>query len=179
MKLIFLHGAPASGKFTIAQELQKSWGVLNFHNHLTVEVAKTLFDFGTPEFWDLTHRLRLVALAAKARDPTANVAFTNCYSRPHDDVNVAALERVVEAEGGEFCPVFLACGVDELRCRIGNVTRVSMNKLNTISGLEDFLARWNCVALERPNCITVRTENRSAADCAEEIALCLSLRAAK
>ena len=39
MKLIFLHGAPASGKYTIAKGLQERWGVLNFHNHLTVEAA--------------------------------------------------------------------------------------------------------------------------------------------
>ena len=39
MKLIFLHGPPASGKFTIARALQASHGVLNFHNHLTIDVA--------------------------------------------------------------------------------------------------------------------------------------------
>jgi tRNA uridine 5-carbamoylmethylation protein Kti12 len=62
MKLIFLHGPPASGKFTIARALQASHGVLNFRNHLTIDVAKSLFDFGTDEFWALTHQLRRTAL---------------------------------------------------------------------------------------------------------------------
>ena len=176
MKLIFLHGPPASGKYTIAKGLQERWGVLNFHNHLTVDVARSLFDFGTPEFWDLTHKLRLVALEAKAGDKEANVVFTNCYSRPHDDASVAALEEVVASQGGDFVPVYLECGVGELHRRIGNPARVSMDKLHTADGLEQFLHRWNCVALERPNSVTVRTEGRSATDCVEEIGLCLSLR---
>lgn len=175
MKLIFLHGPPASGKYTIARGLQESWGVLNFHNHLTLDVAKALFEFGTPPFWDLTHRLRRVALAARAPDPDATVVFTNCYSSPHDDPTVAALEEVVVDHGGEFCPVYLRCGVEELRRRVVDASRASMRKLHTVEGLDDFLERWNCVALERPNGVTVPTDGRSVAECVDEIARSLSL----
>lgn len=177
MKLIFLHGPPASGKYTIARELEASLGILNFHNHLTLDVAKALFEFGTPEFWDLTHRLRRVALDAKAGDPDARVVFTNCYSDPHDNATVAALEDVVTARGGEFLPVYLACGADELRRRVVDPDRVSMRKLHTVEALEQFLEQWNCIALERPSCVTVRTDGRSVGDCVQEIAGRLSLRA--
>jgi adenylylsulfate kinase-like enzyme len=175
MNLIFLHGPPASGKHTIAQALQESWGVLNFHNHLTLDVAKSLFDFGTPEFWALTHRLRQVALRAKASDTHARVVFTNCYSRPHDDSNVEALEEIVTGPGGEFIPVYLHCGVEELRRRVGDPSRIAMRKLHTAEGLEEFMDRWNCVALDRSNCVTVSTEGRAPSDCVAEIARRLSL----
>jgi chloramphenicol 3-O-phosphotransferase len=170
MKLIFLHGPPASGKYTIARALQASYGVLNFHNHLTIDVAKSLFDFGTDEFWELTHRLRRTALAAKADQGGANVVFTNCYSSPHDDSTVAALEGEVTSRGGEFVPVFLECRFDELRRRVTDISRVEMRKIHTVEGLREYIERWNFVALDRPNTIFVGTEGRSPEDCAGEIA---------
>jgi hypothetical protein len=50
-----------------------------------------------------------------------------------------------------------------------------MRKLHTAEGLDEFLDRWNCVALDRPNCVTVSTEGRSSSDCVAEIARRLSL----
>lgn len=170
MKLIFLHGPPASGKYTIARALHASHGVLNFHNHLTIDVAKALFDFGTDPFWELTHRLRRTALAARAEHGVADVVFTNCYSSPHDDSTVRALEEEVTSRGGHFVPVFLECGLEELRRRVTDPGREDMRKLHTVEGLDEFMDAWNLVALDRPNTIVVETEGRSAAECADEIA---------
>ncbi len=170
MKLIFLHGPPASGKYTIARALQASYGVLNFHNHLTIDVAKSLFDFGTPEFWDLTHRLRRAALCARAEQGGGSVVFTNCYSSPHDDPTVAALEKEMQSRGAEFVPVFLECSVDELRRRVTDASRVEMRKIRTVEGLDQYMGTLNCVALDRPGTIVVATEGRTPEECAEEIA---------
>ena len=170
MKLIFLHGPPASGKYTIARALQASHGVLNFHNHLTIDVAKSLFDFGTDEFWDLTHQLRRTALAARAERGAASVVFTNCYSSPHDDSTVAALEGEVISRDGQFVPVFLECSVEELRRRVTAPARKEMRKLQSVQGLDDYIGAWNFAPLDRPNTIVVKTDGRSPEACAEEIA---------
>ena len=170
MKLIFLHGPPASGKYTIARVLHASHGVLNFHNHLTIDVAKSLFDFGTDEFWDLTHRLRRTALAARADQGDASVVFTSCYSSPHDDPIVAALEGDVISRGGKLIPVFLECSMEELRRRVTDPSREEMRKLHTVEGLDEYVGAWNFVALDRPNTICLETDARSPAECAEEIA---------
>ena len=170
MKLIFLHGPPASGKYTIAQVLHASYGVLNFHNHLTIDVAKSLFDFGTEEFWDLTHRLRRTALAARAEQGSANVVFTSCYSSPDDDPVVAALEHEVISRGGQFLPVFLECSIDELRRRVSHPSRKQMRKINTPEGLDRYVDEWNFVALDRPSTFSVVTTGRRPEECAEEIA---------
>ena len=169
MKLIYLHGPPASGKYTIAEGLREKAGVVNFHNHLTIEVSKSLFDFGTPDFWELTHELRRVALRAKAKDPKARVVFTNCYSHPHDLPNAQALEKLVVEAGGQFLPVFLECGLAELRSRVGDPSRVEMRKLTSVAGLDDYLESWNLVPLDHPNCITIRTGGRTAGSCAQEV----------
>jgi adenylylsulfate kinase-like enzyme len=170
MKLIFLHGPPASGKYTIARVLHASYGVLNFHNHLTIDVAKSLFDFGTEEFWDLTHRLRRTALAARAELGEASVVLTSCYSSPHDDSTVAALEGEIASRGGQFMPVFLECSREELRRRVTAPERAEMRKLHSIEGLEEYMGVWNFTALDRPNTIAVKTDGRSAEECAQEIA---------
>ena len=170
MKLIFLHGPPASGKYTIARVLHASYGVLNFHNHLTIDVAKSLFDFGTGEFWNLTHRLRRTALAARAEHGEASVVFTSCYSSPHDDAIVAALEGEVTSRGGQFIPVFLDCSMEELRRRVADPARKEMRKLHSIQGLDEYIGAWNFMALERPNTFAVKTDGRSPEECAEEIA---------
>ena len=170
MKLIFLHGPPASGKYTIAEALHASHGVLNFHNHLTIDVAKALFAFGTPEFWALTHRLRREALAARAEQGGADVVFTNCYSSPDDDETVAALEHEVTSRGALFVPVFLECGVEELRRRVTHPSRRAMRKIHSVRGLDDYMASWNFMALDRPNTVTVTTEARTPRECAAEIA---------
>ena len=43
--LVLLHGRPASGKLTIANQLNALLGLRVFHNHLTIDVAKSLFEF--------------------------------------------------------------------------------------------------------------------------------------
>ena len=50
MKLVILYGAPASGKLTIATELGKRTGFKVFHNHLSIDCVRPVFDFGTPPF---------------------------------------------------------------------------------------------------------------------------------
>jgi len=112
MKLIYLHGPPASGKYTIASVLEATHGIRNFHNHLTIDVSKAFFEFGTDDFWDLTHLLRRTTIAAVAEVGGESVVFTNCYSSPQDDPNVAALEDAVTSRGGEFVPVFLECSLE-------------------------------------------------------------------
>lgn len=175
MRLVFLHGPPASGKYTIATGLQDEAGLLNLHNHLTIDVSKALFDFGTPEFWELTHELRRAALRAKAGDPAAEVVVTNCYSYPEDQANVEALERIVSEGGGEFLPVFLQCGIQELRRRVGAQSRQDMRKLTSVEGLEGFLEKWNIVPYDHPSCITIHTEGRDPVECVREVILRLRL----
>ena len=50
MKLLFLHGAPAVGKLTVARDLAALTGLRLFHNHLTVDLVSSLFAFGSEPF---------------------------------------------------------------------------------------------------------------------------------
>jgi hypothetical protein len=82
MKLIFLHGAPATGKLTIAKALLGIVSGRLFDNHAAIDLARTLFDFGAPGFWELVHEVRLAALDAAARHGVPLVVAPFCYSEP-------------------------------------------------------------------------------------------------
>ena len=53
MYVIFIHGQVASGKYTVAKELRELTRLPIFHNHLTVDLVSTLFEFGRPPFVNL------------------------------------------------------------------------------------------------------------------------------
>jgi hypothetical protein len=46
MKLLFLHGAPAAGKLTVAKAVLQLVPGRLFDNHASIDLARTLFDFG-------------------------------------------------------------------------------------------------------------------------------------
>ena len=175
MDIIYLHGAPASGKLTIARELEARIGCGVFHNHLTIELAKAFFPFDTPPFWRLVAELRLTALRTAAREGARLVAYTSCYSHPGDLPFLEEIERIVDASGGTVWPVFLQCPVPELERRIANPDRVERRKLRSVDGFRAELARWNWVAVPRAHCITIGTAGRTPGDCASEIMAKLSL----
>jgi hypothetical protein len=68
MKLVFLHGAPAVGKLTVARELAVLTGFRLFHNHLTVDLVSSLFPFGSEPFVLLREQIWLAAFAEAARN---------------------------------------------------------------------------------------------------------------
>ncbi|CAN5868612.1 hypothetical protein BH24ACI1_BH24ACI1_04510 [soil metagenome] len=50
MKLIFLYGAPAVGKLTVADKIAEQTRYKVFHNHLSIDCIEPIFDFGTLHF---------------------------------------------------------------------------------------------------------------------------------
>ncbi|MEM7336654.1 MAG: hypothetical protein AAF490_31535 [Chloroflexota bacterium] len=169
MKLIFLHGPPASGKYTIAKAIESLIPCKNFHNHLTVDVAKALFEFGTDPFFELLRKLRLDALEIAARENIGTVVMTFCYSHPHGLPVVELYEQTILKYSGEFLPVFLQTSKKVLESRVVQSSRVKMRKVSTVEGLRKHQARWNNVALPRENCVIVTTDGKTAVQCAQEI----------
>jgi hypothetical protein len=169
MKLIFLHGPPAAGKFTIAKELETLIGCSVFHNHLTIDAAKPFFEFGTESFWKLVRELRLSCLKAGAKDSTGTVVYTSCYDHPTDLKQFEEIEQIVVQQDSKLLPVYLKCETLELEKRVANPSRVAMGKVRSVEGLRSKLNEWNCVAVPRENCVTILTDGKSALQCAQEI----------
>ena len=83
MKLVFLYGPPALGKLTVAKELSKLTGFKIFHNHLTIDLVKDFFTFGTDKFWKYNTFFRKEFLKIAAKEDL-DLIYTFCYAKSFD-----------------------------------------------------------------------------------------------
>lgn len=169
MKLLFLHGAPAAGKLTVAKALLAMAPGRLFDNHAGIDLARTIFDFGAPGFWELVHRVRHLALDAAAEHGVGLVVTTFCYAEPEDHLQYDDFEAIMRRHGGELLPVFLHCSRDEAARRVGNPDRVERRKLISAEDLARELDRYNFSPLPRPDCLRLDTGVRSPEATAREI----------
>jgi SpoU rRNA methylase family enzyme len=135
MKLIFLHGMPGVGKLTVARELAKLTDFGVFHNHLTVDLLTSVFDFGTVPFIDLRERIWLDVFSTAAKSGIPGVIFTFAFEPTVTPGFVNEVQRAVESNGGEVMFVKLQCAPDELERRVISDSRNAFGKL---SSLEEF-----------------------------------------
>ena len=128
MKLIIIHGPPAAGKLTVANEVAARTGFKVFHNHLSIDCVKPVLEFGAPAFWRVIGDIRdLVITAAMAEG--VSLIHTFCYEFGADDEYFRKLIASAEDNGGEVHLVLLLCDDDERRRRISNESRVKIGKL--------------------------------------------------
>jgi hypothetical protein len=168
MKVIFLHGAPARGKLTVANALLKVLPGRLFDNHAAIGFAQTIFDFGAPGFWDLEHNAWLLALEAASQRGVPLVVTTFCYSEPEDRSQFERIEAVVQRRGGELLPVFLHCSEAEVARRIGNADRAERGKITSMVDLNRS-GNYHDAPVPRDNCMMMDTGATSAEATAHEI----------
>jgi len=142
MKLVFIYGAPAVGKLTVAQELAKQTGFEVFHNHLSIDCVKPIFKFGTKSFWKLVDLIRMEIIAEAVRE-NVNLIYTFCYAKDSDDAHVACITEIVESNGGEVCFVLLTCDKSELEKRVLAESRRTYGKVNNLEILSEILDKYD------------------------------------
>jgi chloramphenicol 3-O-phosphotransferase len=168
-RLIFLHGAPATGKLTVAKALLRAVPARLFDNHAAIDVARTLFDFGAPGFWELVHTVRSAAVNAAAEQGVPLVVTTYCYAEPDDRPTFEQFEAIVQRHGGELLPVFLHCSKEEIIRRVSNADRAERRKIKSKRGLDTFLAQYNISPVPRTHCLVLDSEARPADATAQKI----------
>lgn len=169
MKLIFLHGAPATGKLTVAQALAALTGAPLSDNHLSIDLARSVFAFGAPGFWDLVIEARLATYRIAARNGLPMLITTNAYDHPTDLPLLEAYEQTVAAEGGTLLPVYLSCAEEIMMARVTEASRVTRRKIATQKGLQRYLEENNFAPVPREGCLRLDTGRLSAEASAEAI----------
>ncbi len=168
MKLIFLHGAPAVGKLTVAQELARLTGFRLFHNHLTVDLVTSLFEFGSEPFVELREQIWLAAFREAARNDVSLI-FTFNPERTVRETFIQEAIDAVESAGGEIDFVELTCSETELEHRMEDASRKEYGKLTS---LELYRSLKNSGAFDFPRLpkgLTVDTTTQSPAETASMI----------
>ena len=169
MRLLFLHGMPASGKLTVAKALLHAIPGRLLDNHASIDLAGTVFDFDAPGFWELVHSVRLSALRAAVEHDVPLLVTTFCYSEPEDRDLFEQFEEIVLGGGGALLPVFLRCSEQEAIRRVGAADRKQRRKISSAEGLRAFNVRWNIAPVRRDSCLVVDTEQQNPDATAQQI----------
>lgn len=131
MKLVFIHGAPAVGKLSVARDLAELTGFQLFHNHLTVDLVSSVFSFGSQPFVLLREQVWL-SVFREAAINGVSLIFTFNPERTVREQFIEDTLDAVESAGGRVYFVELTCSQIELERRIENPSRKEFGKLSSI-----------------------------------------------
>jgi len=108
MLIVFIYGPAAAGKYTIGLALSKKLDIPLFHNHLTVDLASCLFEFGSDAFRTLRADIWRAAFRESAKADRSFI-FTFHPEATVDQSLVDELAKTVEDSGGSIFFVELEC----------------------------------------------------------------------
>jgi len=170
VKLVFLYGLPGVGKLTVARELAKLTGFRIFHNHLTVDLVSSVFEFGSPPFVELRERIWLDVFARAVAANLNGLIFTFAQDRTVKDRFIGATREIVESSGGEVLFVELTCSTAELERRIEHPARRQFGKLNSAARFRELKEAGAFVDPRTPaGRLLIDTTELSASDAASVI----------
>lgn len=132
MNLIFLFGMPGVGKLTVARELSNLTGFKLFHNHLTVDLVTSLFEFGSESFINLREKIWLETFSEAIKANFAGLIFTFAPEATVPKDFPDKVRNLLEANGGKVMFVELKCDVEELEKRLIDSSRAKFGKLNSV-----------------------------------------------
>ena len=176
MKLIFLYGLPGVGKLTVARELKKLTGFRVFHNHLTVDLVESVFEFGSVPFVELREEVWLAVFSKALVANLKGLIFTFAFDRTVTRSFIQNTQDLLKSGNGEVLFVELKCATEVLESRIEQPSRQRFGKLSSISGFRELVASGAFVDPGIPEQrLVIDTTNLSAADAARSIVSKLSL----
>jgi hypothetical protein len=175
--LIFLHGPPATGKYTIGRELAARTGLELFHNHLVVDAVLARHAFGSPEFVAERDRLWRERLEVVGRDGARGVIFTfnpeNSVPQAFIDWLFAALPR---ANAVALHSVAVTASEAVIESRLASAQRQGFRKLTDLALYRQLRAAgvFDSPRIPRSD-LTIDSEQLTPAMAAEQIARTFAL----
>ena len=115
-KLVILLGPHAVGKMTVGQELAERTGLRLFHNHMSIELARKLFDHSEKEWGILNETIRQTVFELFARGDFPGLIFTYmcAFDQPGE---FEYLQKIIDlfSENGADCCVAELCADFDVR----------------------------------------------------------------
>lgn len=165
MYCVFIHGPAAAGKLTVATALKARSGLPVFHNHLAVDAALSLFEFGSPGFVRLREDIWLAAFREAAeRGRSFTFTFSPESSVPPEFIGRAV--EVIESAGGQVLFVALTCGEKVIEERIEAASRSAFRKLTSLAEYRQLREIGAFAFPPLPADITIATDEVSPEDAA-------------
>jgi chloramphenicol 3-O-phosphotransferase len=170
MKLVLLHGAPATGKFTVGRELAALTGYRFFHNHLVVDVVLAVFDFGTPGFRELREKIWRDVLGRAVQDGIPGLIFTFSPENTVRQDFVDWLFAGLPPHDVRLLSVAVTASEAEIERRIGSAGRREFGKLTDVDLYRRLRDGGTFAAPVIPRTdLSLDTEAHTAAECARQV----------
>jgi len=140
LKLIFISGLPGVGKLTVAKELSARTGCPLFHNHLTVDLLLSVFDFGSAPFIELRESIWLSVFDEACRANLPGLIFTFNAENSVRQSFTTKLEQNMAAAGATISYIELTCSEAELERRMDSPSRREYHKLTAWQQFQELRA---------------------------------------
>ena len=160
---------PGVGKLTVARELSKLTNYKLFHNHLTVDLVTSLFDFGSESFINLREKIWLETFNEAIRSDFSGLIFTFAPEKTVPDDFPAKVQELLEQSGGKVIFVELKCDVVELEKRLADYSRAKFGKLNSVEFFRELNSQGVFDTPKITANITIETTNLSPTETAIKI----------
>lgn len=175
MRLIFIYGAVATGKLTVARELGRLFALPVFHNHLIVDAVSSVFPFGTPTFIALRESFWLAVMREAAREGRS-IIFTFAPEPTVAEEFLHTAQRTVEQGGGEAVFIRLTVAPAVQETRLMESSRKEFGKLRSVEQLRHLRPAFDICENRMPTAaITIDTTATTPPDAAVRIANRLGL----
>ncbi len=180
MKFVLLFGPQAVGKMTVGQELEKLTGLKLFHNHMTIDLVSTFFNYSTKEGKRLVNLFREEIFDAVAKSDLDGMIFTFvwAFNLEADWEYVDRVAKKFEDNGGTVYYVELEADLNERLARNKTPHRLEHkpSKRNlewSENDLKDSLEKYRLNSLpgeiKKENYLRVDNTNLSAEEVASMI----------
>lgn len=114
MKFVIIFGPSAVGKMSVGKAIAEKTDLKLYHNHMSIEAVRPVFDFGTPEFNRLVELNRIEMFKAVAKSDLAGLIFTFVWAldlpEEFDYINRAV--QIFEKENAEIFYVELEASLE-------------------------------------------------------------------
>ena len=175
-KFVFIYGAMAVGKLTVARELEKITDHHVLHNHDIIDLVQRFWDRGSLERSIARCDLAFY-IAESFLKLGAKMIFTHAYSDKFvfksglsDKDYVKKLWKIAEKCGYEFCPIQLTCDEKVVLKRLKKPSRAEFNKLRDIETMKKAFETEDFVTpIKHKNNITIDNTNIPAKKVAQMI----------
>jgi hypothetical protein len=176
MKLLFLHGPPAVGKLTIAREVARLTGWRVLHNHLVVDLALAIHDFGTPGFMAYREQLWMSAVRRAIAEGLSGLIFTFNPERTVHQYFIDELFTEVKNAGSEIVVVELTATEAAIEQRLTAESRKQYRKLVDLELYRKLRDEGNFRTPVIPKAVLrIDTEKRTPGEAAATISAMLSM----
>jgi hypothetical protein len=170
-QVVFLYGRPGVGKLTVGELLSSETGYRLLHNHSVVDLATSLFPFGSPQFVVLRERLWLQAIDTAIWGKLAGLIVTFAPEATVTDEFIPTLKSRITAKGSAIHFIELRCSDAELETRITADSRQKFGKLRDVYTFRKLAADGTFERPQMPDAeLVIDTTNRSPVESARMIA---------